>query len=80
MTYQSRAKFGIELHKTTTNKVTERDYVIKVHNGSKASKFVIKELLLCIIRKVNCESEKASVNLSGLSSKVRRMLKRALKP
>ncbi len=78
MTYQSRSKFGTELHKPTTNKVTERDYVIKVHNGSKASKFVMKELLQCIIRKVNCESEKASVNLSGLSSKVRRMLRRAL--
>ncbi len=78
MTYQSRSKFGTELHKPTTNKVTERNYVIKVHNGSKASKFVMKELLQCIIRKVNCESEKASVNLSGLSSKVRRMLRRAL--
>ncbi len=53
MTYQSRSKFGIELHKTTTNKVTERNYVIKVHNGSKASKFVMNELLLCIIRTVN---------------------------
>ncbi len=52
MTYQSRSKFGTELHKPTTNKVTERNYVIKVHNGSKASKFVMKELLQCIIRKV----------------------------
>ncbi len=78
MTYQSHSIFGIELHRTTTNKVTERDYVIKVHNGSKASKFVMKQPLQCIIRKVNCESEKASVSLSGLSFKVRRMLKRAM--
>ncbi len=75
MTYQSRSKFEIELHKTTTNEVTERDYVVKVHNGSKASKSVMKQLLQCIIRKVNCESEKVAVSLSGLSSTVRRMLK-----
>ncbi len=75
MTRQCRSKFGIELHKTTTNKVTERDYILKVHNGSIASKSVMKQ---CIIRKVNCESEKASVSSSGLSSKVRRMLKRTL--
>ncbi len=74
MTYQNHSKFGTEVHKTTTNRVTERDYVIRVHNGSKVSKFVMKPLLQCIIRKVNCESEKASVSLLGMSSKVRRML------
>ncbi len=66
MTYQSRSKFGIELHKPTTNKVTERDYVIKVHNGSKASKFVMKELLQSLIREVNCELEKSFCKFVGL--------------
>ncbi len=65
ITYQSRSKFGRELHKTTTDKVTVKDYVIKVHNGSIAAKFVMKQLILCMIRKVNYESEYASVSLSA---------------
>ena len=75
---QNGSKFRTGAHETRTNKVTERHYIIRIYNGSKLSEFVITQLLQCINRKVNCKSEKASVTLSAMSCRVRRMLEQAV--